>query len=174
MTEFKAFLVKMNSSPQLHFGLAGVIVFGVSIIFLMLGIFVNLSYFLLICGIVIVLIGALSNKGKGLVEVDTEILIINHKGIQIGASLYPYNEITNLVFYFDGYNGQSPFGYFTETSGRVEYGMFNRISFSSKDLSISEMFYLSDQKHSDSFFLTISLLQKQGISIEMGSRKPEK
>jgi hypothetical protein len=168
--EFKTYLVKMNSSPQLNFGLIGVIVFGVSVLCLLLLVPQTISLILSIIGIIMVLIGALSNNGQGLIEVDDKFVIINEYGIEIRSTFYAHSEIDSLEFHFDAYNGQSPFGYFTETSGLIEYGMSNRLSFKNKDSEISEMFYLANQEQSNSFLLTIELLQKIGVNLKIDYR----
>jgi hypothetical protein len=125
-----------------------------------------------IIGIIMVLIGALSNKGQGLIEVDNKFLVINEYGINIRSTFYPYLEIEDLEFFFDAYNGQSPFGYFTETSGLVEYGMSNGLRFINKDSKIAERFYLANEEQSNSFFLMIELLQQKGVSLRMNYNKP--
>lgn len=165
----------MNSSPQLNFGLAGVIVFGISVLCWLLfwPVLEFVPLLLSIIGIIMVLTGALSNKGKGLIEVDDKLMIINEYGIEIRSAFYAYPEIEYLEFFFDAYNGQSPFGYFTETSGLVEYGMSNGLRFVHKDSEIAERFYLANEEQSNSFLLMIDFLQQKGVSFKMNYNKPQ-
>lgn len=174
--EFKTYLVKMNSSPQLNFGLAGVFVFGLSVLCWLLfwPVLEFIPLILSIIGIVMVLTGALSNKGKGLIEVDDKWMVLNEYGIEIRSVFYPYSELEDLEFFFDAFNGQSPFGYFTETSGLVEYGMSNGLRFINKDSEISERFYLANEEQSNSFFLMIELLKKSGVRLKINYKEPRR
>src|SRR5690349_18092573 len=117
--EFKTFLVKQNSSPALNFSLLGVITFMTSIFCWPFSFLENIALCLSVAGIVMVLVGGLAGKGKGLIEVDDKLLVLREQGIELKSFSYPYSEISDLEFYFDSYYSQSPFGYFTENSGMI-------------------------------------------------------
>src|SRR4051812_21076425 len=101
--EFKAFLVKKNSSPLLNLSLIGLLCFMLSFFCWAFADFETLGLCLTVGGILLVLIGALANKGKGLIEVDDNYFIINELGIEIKSVPYNYSDIKDLKFYFHSY-----------------------------------------------------------------------
>ena len=115
-------------------------------------------------GIGMVVIGAVLNRGKGLYEVDTKILSIDEQQIQIGSSVYPMSSISQLQFYYHSFYSQSSYGYFTEHSGFIEYGMHNTISFRHNKQEVSRRFYLANLEQANSYFALLAFLKERGVA----------
>jgi hypothetical protein len=160
---FQAYLVKQNSSPLLNVTLIGALVFFLSIYLWAFEVDETISLLASVTGILLALIGALLNRGKGLFEVSEEVLFINEKNIIAGSSVYPISAITNLRFYYDSFYGQSPFGYFIEHAGAILYGMNNRVTFMVDQQELQFLFYLSEKMQADNFFSFLAVLKEKRV-----------
>jgi hypothetical protein len=116
-----------------------------------------------VTGILLALIGALLNNGKGWFEVSEEVLFIDQEKIIAGSSIYQISAITDLHFYYHSFYKQSPFGYFVEQAGAIEYGMHNRITFMFEQKEVNLLFYLSEKAQADSFFSLLTIFKNHGI-----------
>ena len=125
---------------------------------------VDIAVFPAVIGIVLVVIGAVLNRGKGLFEVDTEILSIDEEQIKLGTSVYPISSISHLYFYYHSFYSQSSFGYFTEQTGLIEYGMDNRISFNHNNAEVLCRFYLANIEQANNYFTLLYILKQKGVS----------
>jgi hypothetical protein len=160
---FQAYLIKANSSPAINVSLIGIILFLLSVFGWAFEATQQLALICTIAGFVLVLVGAVAGKGKGLFEVDKEILSIDDEKISIGPVVYPFAGVSQLQFYYHSFYGQSPFGYFTETSGLIEYGMNNTIRFRYNKLDVTATFYLANMEHANQFFALLTYLKERKI-----------
>jgi hypothetical protein len=167
---FKANLIKTNSSPAINLSLIGIIVFFISIFAWALEAPEAIALTVTASGIIMVLIGGVLSRNKPLYEVDKDFLVIDELIIKIREQVYQLKEISELSFYYDSFYSQSSFGYYTETSGFIEYGMNNRISFKSEDKDFNETFYLASEEQANSFFNLLHRLKENGIEYSYSSR----
>jgi len=145
---FKANLIKTNSSPAINLSLVGILCFFLSVFMWAFDALETIALFTTVAGLVMVVIGAVLSRNKPLYEVSKDMLVIDERSIQISEQAYQLHEVSNLQFYYDSYYCQSPFGYFTETSGLIEYGMNNTISFKSDGKDFIATFYLAESRTS--------------------------
>ena len=167
---FTAYLIKGNSSAGMNLSLVGIIVCMLSIFFWAFEVTETVAMFFTVGGMAMFIVGTVMSQGKRLYEVDVEAITIDEQNIQIRSEVYPINNIEQLTFYYHSFYSQSPYGYFTEHSGLIEYGMLNRISFKSNGNQVEEKFYLSNQTHADSFFSMINALKQIGIRHSYSSK----
>lgn len=130
-----------------------------SIIFLAIPAVEKIGFILAVSGILIALIAALAGGGRGAIEVDSELLSFNEDAIVIRSVIYPYNEISDISFYYDSFYSQSSYGYFTENAGKIEYGMGNRLNFTYKDVRVQVSFFLGNENHANAFFVLLKQLE---------------
>lgn len=168
---FNAYLIKANNSPSVNIGLGGGCLFMFSIIFLVIPVVEKIGFILAVSGILIALIAALAGGGKGAIEVDTERVSFNDDSIMIRSVVYPYNEISDLSFYYDSFYSQSSYGYFTENAGRIEYGMGNRLNFVYKGVSVQVSFFLANEFHANAFFLMLKQLELNRVFYTISFRQ---
>ncbi len=169
--EFRAYLIKANSSRSLSIGLTGVGLFFISILFFAFPPLETIALILSIGGIVIALIGAIASKEKAVIEVDDKMINFNDQGIEIRSAFYRYAEITDLEFYYHSFYSQSPFGFYTENAGHIEYGMANHVSFRTGEVRILEVCFLGNQVQATSFFMFLNELKTSKISYSMNYRQ---
>lgn len=168
--EFKTFLVKTNSSPAINIAIVGFISVLISIFFWAFDDLQDIALIFTFLGILLVLIGLITNKGKGLSEIDNQMMRIIDTGIEIKSQVYSFSDIKELKFFFHSFYSQSPYGYYFENAGMIEDGMSNTIHFISGNATIKEQFCLADMEHANMFFQTLNLLKSRGVILELEFR----
>jgi hypothetical protein len=167
---FRANLIETSSSPAINLSLLGIIVFFLSIFAWALEVPETVALTATVSGLVMVLIGGVLSRNKLLYEVAEDLLVIDELTIKIKEQVFQLSDISVLQFYYDSFYSQSSFGYFTETSGMIEYGMKNTISFKSDDKDLNETFYLANEEQANNFFNILSKLTGNGIAYSYSSR----
>jgi hypothetical protein len=127
--QFRAYIVITNSSPAISMSLVGIVLFIASIPLWAFETLESTALVITVCGVVLVVIGGILSRQKPVYEGGKQVLSINNQAVTIGDKNYPFTDIEQLNFYYHSFYSQSPFGYFKEASGLIEYGMHNRISF---------------------------------------------
>ncbi|MGB4772870.1 MAG: hypothetical protein WBP58_15500 [Chitinophagaceae bacterium] len=130
----------------------------------------HIGIFVAVGGIILVVVGAVSGRGKGLKEVGEEMLHCHETGLSIAGKEYPYDSIKALHFYFHSFYSQSSFGYFYENAGMIQYGMANRVSFVADGEKIEVLFFLGNILQSDMFFAYLQELKARGIRYTFSQR----
>jgi hypothetical protein len=167
---FTANMIKSNASSVYNVGLFGVLVFQLAIIFIIIPALQHLGIYLAIGGIILVIVGAVSGRGKGLIEVGDEVLHCHETGLSIAGKEYSYHSINALHFHFDSFYSQSSFGYFYENAGSIQYGMSNRVSFVYESNKVSVSFFLGNIMQSDLFLSYLQELKARGIAYTFTQR----
>lgn len=160
---FAAHTIKANGSSGYNVGLVGVLLFLLAIMCFIIPALKAYGIYLVIIGILLVLFGAISGSGSGLVEVSNEMLECHETGILIAGKEYRYDSIDSLHFHFDSFYSQSTSGYFYENAGMIRYGMGNEVSFVADGQQISVRFFLGNIIHSDLFFNYLRELETSGV-----------
>jgi hypothetical protein len=167
---FTANTIKSNESSGYIVGLFGVLLFQLAIIFFIVPALQHIAIFVAVGGIILVVVGAVSGSGKGLIEVGEEMLHCHETGLSIAGKEYPYDSIEALHFYFHSFYSQSSFGYFYENAGSIQYGMGNRVSFVAEGEEIVVSFFLGNILQSDMFFAYLQELKARGIAYRFTQR----
>jgi hypothetical protein len=167
---FTAYLVKVNQSPAINLGMAGISLFFIAVFLFAFNTWETFALILAGGGILLAFISALTGINKPLVEVDNKLLVFDDHGIRIGENMYPYGEIRELELHFDSFYSQSSSGLFYEHSGQIEYGMGNRIRFIYAGDQISAIFYIANQVQAASFFLLTAELKNNKIAFDITYR----
>ncbi|WP_207495443.1 hypothetical protein [Aridibaculum aurantiacum] len=168
--QFQAYLIKQNSSPALNVSLIGIILLMLSIFVWVIPSTEDIAIGSSLLGISMFMIGTIAGKGKGLFEVDKAILFIDNVTIRLGEASYPLASVSQLSFYYHSFYSQSVSGYYTEHSGRIEYGMNNSISFVHNKQTITALFSLANIDHANNFFTFVKYLQQNGQRVSLTSR----
>jgi hypothetical protein len=167
---FIANTIKSNASSGYIVGLIGVLIFQFSIICFIVPALQHLGIYLAIGGIILAVVGAVSGKGRGLIEVCDEVLHCHETGLSIAGKEYAFDSISALHFHFDSFYSQSSFGYFYENAGSIQYGMANRVSFVYESNKVSVSFFLGNIMQSDLFLSYLQELKARGIAYTFTQR----
>jgi hypothetical protein len=165
---FEAYLVKDNTNT-------GLIICYWAIAFLMIsGVCTNIdavedaAWGGIVMAMLLFIVGLFSGAAKsGIYRIDTEIFHMDEEKIVIGIVVYPLQEISNLEFRYHAFNGQSPYGYYTETAGEAKYGISNRVSFTYRKMNVNARFYLADEQHANWFFQYVRQRQSEGLNCKI-------
>ena len=160
---FAAHTIKDNASSGYNVGLVGVLLFLLAIICFIIPALKGYGIYVAIIGILLVLFGAISGSGSGMVEVGDEMLECNETGLLIGGKSYLFDSIDSLHFHFDSFYSQSSAGYYYENAGMIRYGMGNQLSFVADGQHVSVRFFLGNIIHSDLFFTYLRELEAAGV-----------
>ncbi|MFT3747706.1 MAG: hypothetical protein QM768_05290 [Agriterribacter sp.] len=169
--EFRTYLVNTNKSALSNTTLAGFILLLLSVFFWSFEALNDIALFITFIGILFSAIGFFTNKQEvPVTEADKILLRILDSGIEVKSRFYPFSEIKNLYFFYHSFYSQSPYGYYFENAGYIEFGTSNRIKFKCGNTEINELFCLTDMGHANLFFQTLNYLKDQGLHFEMEFR----
>ncbi|MCC6289308.1 MAG: hypothetical protein IT249_15625 [Chitinophagaceae bacterium] len=169
--EFRTYIVKSDKSAFSTISLIGFILLSISIFFWSFEKLNPIALFLTLTGILLAAIGFFTNKEvKPVNETDKILMRILDSGIEIKSRFYPFSEIKDLFFFYHSFYSQSPYGYYFENAGYIEFGTSNRIQFKYGAMEINELFCLTDMAHANLFFQTLNYLKDRGVHLEMEFR----
>ncbi len=169
--EFRTYLIKTNKASLSNISLAGFISLFISIFFWAFEALNDIAIFITFIGILLSAIGFFTSKQvKPPNEPSAILMRILDDGIEIKSRFYPFSEIKNLYFFYHSFYSQSPYGYYFENAGYIEFGTLNRIQFKYGSMEINELFCLTDMEHANLFFQTLNYLKGRGLHFEMEFR----
>lgn len=170
--EFKTYLVKNDKSAIANTSIVGFILLFISIFFWAFEALNEVAIFLTFLGVLLAAIGFFSNnQSDSSGEIDkTTLMRIIDSGIEIKSTFYPLSGIKDLYFFYHSFYSQSPYGYYFENAGYIEFGTSNRIQFTSGSTEINELFCLTDIEHANLFFITLNYLKDRSVHYQMDFR----
>ncbi|PVD52506.1 hypothetical protein DC498_10415 [Terrimonas sp.] len=169
--EFRTYLVNTNKSSLSPISLAGFILLFLSVFFWAFEALNDIALFITFIGVLLSAIGFFTNRNvKPPGETGKILIRILDSGIEIKSRFYPFSEIKNQYFFYHSFYSQSPYGYYFENAGYIEFGTANRIQFKHGDTEVNELFCLTDMEHANLFFQTLNYLKGQRLHFEMEFR----
>ncbi len=168
MEEFLAYIIRANKSTSMNIALYGLLAFFVGIGSLFLGVAL-ITIFLIGGGFLVFIVGIIMGSTSAY-QITKDILSVSPEKISVASKDYMLTEISDLHFYFGSFNNQSGYGYYTETSGAVEYGINNTISFISNEINVGVTFFLNDENHANAFLQMLYQLRDEGIVFTANGR----
>jgi hypothetical protein len=122
--------------------------------------------------ILCMIVGRIIAKGNlftvGLSDTD---LVVEEDGLRIGDTFYPLDQITDLDFMIEGYDGAPTFrrGFISARSGARLSGANNKIRFRAGGKKYIYQFYLPDQLAMQQLGQVFRIFYEQGVSFREGN-----
>lgn len=170
--QFEAYIIKTNDSKAMVVCLVGILLLFGIVPMNMVPALREFIYLDVLAALGVFIVGIIMSKGNAsLYTITDEILKVGLQNIQIGIVVYPIHELYCIDFYYDSFNGQSPYGNYTETSGEIEYGINNRISFTYRGMNITQRFHLADEQHAVQFVTMLEAYKQNDIPFTVSYNK---